>query len=60
MRRLVAFAADPAPAPKPSVVCGMTVIPADPTIDPKIRVAPSNTGVTFTMRVVPPTICKTP
>ena len=44
----------------PSVVCGMTVIPADPKIDPKIRVAPSNTGVTFTMRAIQPTVCKTP
>jgi hypothetical protein len=42
---------------KPEVVCGMTVIPADPAVDPKMRVAPSDRGTAFTMRVVPPTIC---
>ncbi len=44
----------------PSVVCGMTVIPADSTIDPKIRVAPSKSGVTFTMRAIQPKVCRTP
>ena len=58
--RLPAEASAPAPtaAPKPSVVCGMTLIPADPTIDPKIRVAPEDRGVAFTMRTVEPTVCK--
>jgi hypothetical protein len=49
--------AEPAPA-RPSVVCGMTVIPADPKIDPKIRVAPPNNGVKYTLKVVEPTVCK--
>jgi hypothetical protein len=53
------FAA-PAPAQKPAVICGMTVVPADPKVDPKMRVAPPANGTTFTMTVVPPTICKAP
>lgn len=50
-------AADPNAAQKPSVVCGMTLIPADPRVDPKIRVAPSD-NVAYTMRIVEPRICK--
>lgn len=46
-----------APA-RPSVICGMTVVPADPTIDPKIRVTPRDTGVKYTLKVVEPTVCK--
>ena len=45
---------------KPSVICGMLVVPADPTIDPKIRVAPRANGVTFAMKVVEPTVCAAP
>jgi hypothetical protein len=52
--------AGPSAAPKPSVVCGMTVIPADPAIDPKIRVAPPDNGVKFAMKVVEPTVCAAP
>jgi hypothetical protein len=49
----------PAPAAQePAVICGMTVVPADPKVDPKIRVAPPANGTTFTMTVVPPTVCK--
>jgi hypothetical protein len=44
----------------PAVVCGMTLVPADPTVDPKMKVAKPERGVAFTMRVVPPTICKAP
>jgi hypothetical protein len=42
----------------PSVVCGLTLVPADPAIDPKIRVAPRDNGVKFAMKVVEPRICK--
>jgi hypothetical protein len=45
-------------AQEPSVICGMTVVPADPRVDPKIRVAPPANGTTFTLTVVPPTVCK--
>jgi hypothetical protein len=44
--------------PKPSVVCGMTLVPADPAADPKMKAAVPNRGVTFTVQSVPPTICK--
>ena len=47
-------------AARPSVVCGMTVVPADPAIDPKIRVAPRDNGVKFAMTVVEPTVCAAP
>ena len=40
----------------PTVVCGMTVIPADPAVDPKsIKKAPNDKK--YTMRSVPPGIC---
>jgi hypothetical protein len=44
--------------PQPSVVCGMTVIPADPTIDSKIAVKPQDTRTKYTLKVVEPTVCK--
>ena len=47
-------------APKSTVVCGMTLVPADPTVDPKMRAEVPARGVSFTMRAVPPTICKAP
>ena len=47
-----------AQAARPAVVCGMTVIPADPKVDPKMRVAPPAGDTTFTMTVVPPTVCR--
>jgi hypothetical protein len=49
-----------AEAARPAVVCGMTVVPADPKIDPKIRVTPPDTGVRFAMKVVEPTVCTPP
>ena len=52
--------AEGARAARPSVVCGMTLIPADPKIDPRMRVSPPAGGATFTMRAVQPTICRTP
>jgi hypothetical protein len=40
----------------PSVVCGMTVIPATPEVDPKsIKKAPTDRK--YTMRLVPPPMC---
>lgn len=56
------FAPDPKPQPreagKPTVVCGMTLIPADPSIDPKIVVAPQRGNTRFTIRAVPPPVCR--
>jgi hypothetical protein len=45
---------------KPTVICGMIVVPADPKSDPRIRRAPSDTGVRFAMKVVEPTVCTPP
>ena len=42
---------------RPRVVCGMTVIPADPAIDPKIAIEPKKDGTRYTIRVVPPAVC---
>jgi len=53
-------AADPNAASRPKVVCGMTLVPADPRVDPKMRVAPPADGTAFTMKVVPPTVCAPP
>ena len=41
---------------RPKVVCGMSIAPANPEIDPKsIKKAP--TDKTYTMRFVPPPMC---
>jgi hypothetical protein len=47
-------------APRPTVVCGMTLVPADPTFDPQMKVTVPDRGVAYSMRTVPPTVCKTP
>ena len=52
--------ADQPAAASPSVVCGMTMVPADPKVDPRMRVSVPDRGVTFTMRAVRPTICRAP
>ena len=48
-----------APA-KPTVVCGMTLVPADPAFDPQMKATVPDRGVAYPMRVVPPTVCKAP
>lgn len=45
-------------AKEPRVVCGMLVIPMDPNIDPKIFVERPADPTRYTMRVVPPPVCK--
>ena len=43
---------------KPKVVCGMTLIPADAAIDPKMLIAPKNNDpLKYTIRAVDPPIC---
>src|SRR5262245_57793902 len=42
---------------KPFMMCGTLVVPADPSVDPKIRVGPREDGVWDTMRVVKPPAC---
>jgi len=46
-----------APTPQtPVVVCGMRIIPVDPQVDPKIRVAPP-AHVEHSLRTVTPPVC---
>jgi hypothetical protein len=42
----------------PAVVCGLTVIPADPKHDPAMRRVVPQSGTAFTMRAVEPSICR--
>jgi hypothetical protein len=56
-----ALSAQQARQPKstqPKVVCGMIVIPADLSIDPKIRAELPKTDTQYTIRAVPPPVCK--
>jgi hypothetical protein len=43
--------------PQPKVVCGMTVVPADPKHDPAMARQPKDTGVKYTLKVIEPTVC---
>jgi hypothetical protein len=52
--------ADKTSTAKPAVVCGMTLIPADPKVDARMRVPAADSGVTFTLRSIQPPICKAP
>ena len=45
-------------APKPTVVCGLTVIPADPNIDPGIWHDVPEDGPRFLIRSVDPRLCR--
>ena len=42
---------------RPTVVCGMTVIPTNPKIDPKMTVTPKTDGTRYTIRAIEPPIC---
>lgn len=47
-----------APASKPKVVCGMTIIPANPTIDPRMQISPKrDRNLEHTIRSIDPPIC---
>ena len=48
------------PAPKPTVVCGLTLIPADPNVDPKIRREVPEDGPKFSIQSVDPKVCRRP
>jgi hypothetical protein len=41
-----------------TVVCGLTLIPADPNFDPSIRRGGPERGRKFTMRLVEPEVCR--
>jgi hypothetical protein len=58
LKQVARAQASSTPAPQPRVVCGMKLIPTDPNIDPKIFVPPPADSTRYTMRVVPPTVCK--
>lgn len=47
----------PAPPPKLTVVCGMTLVPADPNAD-RALTRPAPPAAAFTMRAIKPAICK--
>lgn len=50
-----------APLPEtsqPKVVCGMTLIPIDPSIDPKIYVESRQRDTRYSIRAIRPPICK--
>ena len=43
---------------KPKVVCGMMIIPADPTLDPKMRITPPQSpNLEYKIRVIEPPVC---
>jgi len=45
--------------PKSKVVCGMTIIEADPFFDQKMRIAPDrDANVKYTIRAADPPICR--
>jgi hypothetical protein len=48
----------PATPPAPKVVCGTLLVPADPAVDPKMRVRPPDTGVRYSGRTIAPPLCK--
>jgi len=56
--RATAKKQDAPAAHPPRVVCGMTVIPTDPDIDPKIFVDRKPDGTRYTIRSIAPPICK--
>ena len=41
----------------PKIVCGMTVLPVDPRIDPKMIRRPSDSATTFHLKRIPPAVC---
>jgi hypothetical protein len=43
---------------QPRVVCGMTLIPIDPNVDPKIYVEPRRSDTRYSIRAIPPPVCK--
>jgi len=56
----VATQSAPTDPSRPTVVCGMTVIPANPKIDPKMNVTPKTDGTRYTIRAIEPPICGAP
>ena len=49
---------EPQLAPKPTVVCGLTLIPADPNVDAAILHSVREDGPRFLIRSVDPKLCR--
>lgn len=47
----------PPPVQQPRVVCGMTMIPVDPSFDANIRRPVPPSGAKFTIKTVKPPVC---
>ena len=47
-------------AAKRRVVCGMTVIPANPSADPKMAIPRKSDGIDYAIRVIDPPNCEIP
>lgn len=47
-----------AATPKPTIKCGMTLIPVDPKIDPRMAKPQADGSTRFTIRAVEPPICR--
>jgi len=47
-------------AASPSIVCGMTVVPGDAKVDPKMSVTVPDSRTKYTLRFVEPTVCAAP
>lgn len=47
-----------APSQRPVVKCGMTLIPGDSRIDPRIAAPPPTSATQFTIRGVDPPVCR--
>jgi hypothetical protein len=45
-------------AQTPTIVCGMTIVPSDAKIDQRILVPAPTRGVTPSIRIITPTICR--
>jgi hypothetical protein len=43
---------------QPAVVCGMTIFPADPSVDPKMLMTPPPSDTRHTIRSIPPPVCR--
>jgi hypothetical protein len=50
--------ARPALPPQPSIVCGMTLIPIDPRVDPRIYAPPRRDETKHVIRAIEPPMCK--
>jgi hypothetical protein len=47
------------PAPKTKIVCGMMVVEADPSLDPRMAVTPpQDPKLSYAIRVFEPPVCK--